>query len=88
MTVPELRALVGDAGALLTDEELLRRDVATDRVLEVLVGAYRDRLDPAGAARRQQQLRMQMEREKAPRRRRYERERARAQARAAARRTA
>lgn len=84
MTVAELRAIVGDAGADLTDEQLLRLDVATDTFARILVGAQRDRLDPAGAAVRRQQERMQLERDLAPRRREYARAKARAQARRSA----
>ncbi len=73
-TLEELRAIVGETGADLTDEQLVR----LHQLAELIVRGYRDRLDPAGAARRRERDRLQLAREKAPRRRRYQREKAQA----------
>lgn len=78
MTVAELRALVGQAGADLSDEQLLRMDAFGEIVADVLVQSFRDRQNPQAAAQRREQARLQLQRELAPRRRRYQRERARA----------
>lgn len=84
MRLDELRALVGEAGADLSDEQLLRLDVATDVFARSIVGQSVDRANPAAAAARRQQERLQLERDLAPRRRRYERQKARAAARRSA----
>lgn len=89
MTLAELRAIVGLAGADLSDEQLLRLDIAADNFARSIVGVHLDRLDPAAAAVRRAQERAQLERDLAPRRRRYAREvAARQRKRAAAQRSA
>lgn len=85
LPLEELRALVGEAGAHLTDEELLRMDVDAEWLSEFSCESYRDQRDPVAAARRRELDRLQLAREKAPRRRQYERTRARGMAAAPAR---
>lgn len=83
-TLAELRAIVGDSGPDLSDEQLQRLDVATDVFAACIVGQEMDRRDPAAAAARREQERMQLERDLAPRRRKYAREKARARMRRSA----
>lgn len=78
MSLAELRAIVGDTGADLSDEQLLRLDAVTEVIADALVQSFRDRQQPHAAAVRQEQARLQLQRDLAPRRRRYQRERARA----------
>jgi hypothetical protein len=80
-TIAELRAFVGDAGADLDDEQLQRLDVVTDRLAEIVVGAQRDRMDPAAAVVRREEARRRIEQLTAPRRRKYAREKSRKAAR-------
>ena len=80
LTLAELRAIVGEAGAHLSDEELLRRDAIFEPLVDALVGHYRDQRDPVGAVQRQERARRQLEQLQAPRHRRYLRARERARA--------
>lgn len=84
LTIDELRAIVGETGADLSDEQLLHMDAVADVFAQSIVGQMRDRANPAAAAARRQQERLQLERDLAPRRRKYEREKARARARRSA----
>lgn len=77
LTLEELRAIVGEKGAHLSDEQLLRMGVVGQVFAESIVGQCRDRANPAAAAARRERERLQYERSQAPRRRRYAREKAR-----------
>jgi hypothetical protein len=76
-SIEELRAIVGEAGQDWTDAQLLRAAEATRRHAQIIVGAWRDGLDPVGAQRRVQIHVLQERARLAPRRARYARERRR-----------
>lgn len=76
-TVEELRAIVGEDGRDVSDEQLLAWDAQAIVLVDLVWGLHRDRHDPVGAADRRRVAEAPVLAMRARRRVKYERERAR-----------